>query len=279
MGAAWDIYQSRFNITLSNMIGLKSLLALVALWHTASACRIADKTNFLGNDIGYSFEDTWEDCAKACKNHKGCLYFTYAKKTYRRAPRKCHFKDKITVINRGDASLISGDIACANPIPPQACRLDNDIDYLGCDIGSSTEPTWRACAIACEQTAGCEFFTWGKPTSDVPNKCHYKNSKCGKVKSDPRFISGNKACGTPCQVETFTDYRGCDIGMSKERNWIDCAKKCGKTNGCKFFTYVHELSDIYPRSCFLKDKKCNVTPGKSFLLSGNRACATAPYLF
>ena len=194
----------------SKMVGFKSFFMLVALWHTVSSCRVEYDTDYLGCDIGASFQPTWEACARACAKSKGCTHFSYYKMSNPSAfngelyPGKCHLKNSKCKVVHGDGRLISGDRACALAIPPQACDVDFNIDYPGCDIKFSYEKTWRKCAEFCERTKGCTYFTWAKPTSNiVPNKCHLKNSKCGKVRSDNRLISGNKACGTPCQVKAF----------------------------------------------------------------------------
>ena len=193
------------------MIGYKNTLVFFVALATAleyvSSCRVAYNTDYFGCDIGHSFQNSWENCARECAKFKGCTHWTWAKKTSPVVPTKCHYKNSKCKIVPNDVRLISGNRACVRPIPPQKCNVDHNIDYMGCDIGHSYQSTWRKCAEACERTAGCRFWTWAKPTSNiVPRKCHYKNKKCGNVKSDKRLVSGNKACGTPCQVRAVSFF-------------------------------------------------------------------------
>ena len=78
------------------------------------------------------------------------------------------------------------------PHPDQNC-FEKDTDYHGSDLENghyvSTESA-GACQTSCQNTAGCEFWTW---TPNYHNACWRKSGK-GDVRSHYGVTSGPKHC-------------------------------------------------------------------------------------
>ena len=190
------------------MVGYKSkfaflVVAIATTLQSIESCSVQSNTDYFGCDVGHSYQDTWEECAQACNAFDGCLYWTWLKPSDSdKSQNDCWYKNSTCRIAHGNERLISGDKACGeSTTPPQTCQVIENIGYIGCQIGTSTQSSWRKCAEACEQTSGCEYWSWVEPTADqFPNTCYYKDKQCENVIFGDDYVSGNKACGTKCQV-------------------------------------------------------------------------------
>ena len=69
-------------------------------------CKIDYNMDYFGCDIGASIRPSWQECAEACRRHKGCLFWVYAPSI-----KKCHYKNRKCNV-RAKAKLVSGNRAC-----------------------------------------------------------------------------------------------------------------------------------------------------------------------
>eukprot|EP00090_Calanus_glacialis_P034341 TRINITY_DN57597_c0_g1_i1.p1 TRINITY_DN57597_c0_g1~~TRINITY_DN57597_c0_g1_i1.p1 ORF type:complete len:127 (-),score=6.91 TRINITY_DN57597_c0_g1_i1:23-382(-) len=68
----------------------------------------------------------------------------------------------------------------------------------GYDIGDYNDVgSWQECALLCQETKYCDFWSWGVPRGVWSNRCVLKNSDDGAgVYID--WMSGTKDCFTVC---------------------------------------------------------------------------------
>ena len=85
--------------------------------------------------------------------------------------------------------------------------FEEGIDYHGHDLNPgqyvSTESA-SACQAACQQTSGCEFWTWD---SSYNNACWMKSGEGTKTEND-RVTSGPKNCGTAPLDPSVSIFKG-----------------------------------------------------------------------
>lgn len=102
-------------------------------------------TDFYGNDIGNVKKTVATDCFDACYQNNQCNAFTWT--NYQGGT--CWLKSTSTSGSH-QAYAISG----------LKCRLKQDVDYPGNDIGSAASATASGCCKICATKDGCKAFTW-----------------------------------------------------------------------------------------------------------------------
>eukprot|EP00111_Clytia_hemisphaerica_P022270 TCONS_00065463-protein len=79
------------------------------------------------------------------------------------------------------------------------------------------------------------------------------------------------APGDKCDLINGRGYRGCDLGVTKEGSWEECAAECNKYSFCRFWTWEHQHSTNKPFTCWKHYGKCG-TYINANVLSGNADC-------
>lgn len=126
--------------------------------------------DYIGNDLGRrAWATDAQGCFSLCASVGGCNAFSWLDGT-------CYFKSGKGSTERNDR-VVSG-VPCAN-----ANKLEENVDYVGLDIGNHGATDATACFGHCATRSGCKAFTW---TAYMGGTCWLKSGKgpvVGKAKS------------------------------------------------------------------------------------------------
>merc|ERR1711915_20715 len=118
----------------------------------------------------------------------------------------CWLKSKISGSSPSTGS-VSGK-ACK----PKACLPEEGVDYAGNDINPDGGALWdkrdthEECKTLCEETSGCNFYTWAKDDG-----CWLKSRRSKTRSNGAEYVSGipckkctSKSCKTPNSMDSKT---------------------------------------------------------------------------
>ena len=113
-------------------------------------------------------------CQVKCQQTSGCKFWTWDPGFHNACWMKYGKGAK-----KHNARLTSGPRTCGgspNPAPnPTGSCFEKGIDYYGGDLGHFVStPSATACQTKCQQTQGCNFWTWDP---GYHNACWRKSSK------------------------------------------------------------------------------------------------------
>ncbi|CBZ54548.1 hypothetical protein NCLIV_049770 [Neospora caninum Liverpool] len=217
-----------------------------------------NNTDYRGSDVEKvetGSVSSFLSCQELCAEHPQCFFWTWDA-----ANKNCYLKAEAAAASRVTGSsavgLVSGPKSCLSSAPsvPVCFRLDTD--YFGYDIvkvedGSIAGP--NACQIACQETAGCQYWTFVSQTS----ACYLKDSRAllgYKHGADTvGMISGPRDCLPPISgawYELNVDYFGHDvqkIETGQVTTATMCHELCRGKEACFHWTWVKQT-----QSCYLK---------------------------
>ncbi|GMF31272.1 unnamed protein product [Phytophthora lilii] len=142
------------------------------------------------------------------------------------------------------------------------CGLEQDVKYVGNDIGSAHATDAGACCSLCEAFGGCRAFSW---TEHEGGTCWFKNRK-DEVSWETGVQSGQvfaNPAAPSCALELNVDYIGKNIGNASSINAYGCCSICMKTVGCGAFSWT----DLNGGICYLKNTKGDTQPSTRFVSS------------
>merc|ERR1719204_2849663 len=230
-----------------------------------------DNFDFWGADLKNFKSQSFEECAKHCRDTEGCQSFTL-----RKSDNYCWLKRKRGGQNgpSPNNALISMNIDCAPKqgfaASDKSCAMDN-FDFWGADLRSFRASSYEACATACSDAADCKSFTLRK--SD--NNCWLKTKAGGQNGPSPNnaLISRNMVCDNS-EVDTSCkrdgkDFWGADLRNFRAGSFEQCVRACKMAEDCQSFTV--RKSDNY---CWMKSKQGgqNGPRANGGLISANMKC-------
>ncbi|KAF0692869.1 Aste57867_16115 [Aphanomyces stellatus] len=145
--------------------------------------------------------------------------------------------------------LVSSTLFACAAASVQQCAVEENVDYFGSDISTTTRPTPDNCCTDCQKTLLCKAYTWA-------NGVCYLKSKQGKPSRLLGALSGVVSTKSMCSAAKDIDYFGSDIAETAQNEASDCCEDCQATAGCKAYTWANGV-------CYLKSKQ-----GKASLLLG-----------
>jgi len=142
-------------------------------------------------------------------------------------------------------------------------------DYHGADLSGGprrgvTSP--EKCQKYCQETKGCNYFTWHNTKSVLKNNCYLKSAPGtkGLYTGYANIVtSGPLNCDGDCFKAG--DYHGADLrggtryGVTSREK---CQKICQETTGCNYFAW-HNTKSVLKHNCYLKS-----APGTKGLYTG-----------
>ncbi|RHY18153.1 hypothetical protein DYB32_010425, partial [Aphanomyces invadans] len=162
----------------------------------------------------------------------------------------CWLKNKVGAKTRSPgvrAAIVVADPPTPTPTPAPGCSgIEDNTDYYGYDLASTSQASADKCCGDCEATAGCKLFVW---TDYNGGTCWLKHQVGPKA-----FLAGAKAAvrNTACSpLVQDVDYFGNDIRSSSQSNASGCCADCKATAGCKAYSW----SDYNGGTCWLKSAK------------------------
>ncbi|KAJ0397170.1 hypothetical protein ATCC90586_001712 [Pythium insidiosum] len=130
----------------TNKAGTRS--AVVTLSPQPNCPSIEENIDYSGNDIGNEKSSTAEGCCAICRQRVGCKAFSWNK------------------YNDGTCWLKSGKGATTyqpgarSAVLDTSSNIEEDVDYIGNDVGNQRAAKAELCFDACRQRAGCKAFSW-----------------------------------------------------------------------------------------------------------------------
>ncbi|KAG3156566.1 hypothetical protein C6341_g15021 [Phytophthora cactorum] len=187
-------------------------------------CVVENGFDYSGNDIGSAPAPTPWDCCVPCSNRPGCNAYTWTDFN----DGTCWFKSGRGTINVNSAArsaIMSGDAGC---------QQEQNIDYVGSDLGSASAARATDCCTVCSNTPGCRF-TSGSPYLEAAT----------------------------CGLENGVDYAGNDIGSARSSTAGGCCSICRNFGGCRAFSWTNTDGG----TCWLKNRK-DATVRRDGVISG-----------
>ncbi|TMW65405.1 hypothetical protein Poli38472_008047 [Pythium oligandrum] len=204
-------------------------------------CTLENGIDYIDNDIGNKPSADAGGCCDICRGTQNCVAFSWSAGT-------CYLKRaKGSTVQK--AGVVSS-LVLANPPPVTTCTLENNVDYIGNDIGNKPSADAGGCCDICRGTQNCVAFSWSNQNGGT---CYLKNAKT-QTASKSGVISSTIAANPPaptCTLENYVDYVGNDIGSALSKDPAQCCAICKSTSGCKAFSW----SNYQDGTCWLKNNK------------------------
>ncbi|KAJ0412610.1 hypothetical protein ATCC90586_006977 [Pythium insidiosum] len=240
------------HLTTTLCVAAASLSAVRALQHVnATAPRhLAQCTPLAGVDIvGHDLShvtgvDASECCAK-CSAIAGCQAYTWT----RWNDGTCWFKSAAEPTHP-NADAQSGAVARGND--QASCALQQNVDFVGNDIGDIGAATAGECCDKCRDVAGCHAFSW---TDWNGGRCWLKSGRGETRRQDGVVSAVVEKTDDQCTIERGVDYAGFDIGNAPGANAGACCAQCEREPACRAFTW----SGFNGGTCWLKSARGTAT--------------------
>jgi len=224
---------------------------------------------------------TWEKCCELCQKDKNCATWSWRREggSSPEWNHRCHLKTSGTTKQSKDGIVSGRPGACAEnqgriSDDNKGCTEDN-IDYLGHDIGSKTVNSESDCGILCLQNPKCNFWTWVKPSYDgrlghgIRLICHLKSSDAGRVELAD-VVSGTKGCITGRKVvpgRYIQQPNACAEDLSID-NINECSAAAASLSHIAIVTVGSW--DHAPYGCFLQENIKDGIPQKGWITLLNK---------
>lgn len=208
---------------------------------TMSACQLEAGIDYVDNDIGSATASSASFCCSICTAKSGCRAFTWTNHNGGTCWLKSA-KGNMVMNTAATSAQVYKDIP--------TCGLQNDIDYVGNDIGSAAASSASKCCSLCQAYTGCRMFSWNNVNGST---CWFKNRK-DATKSSKGVVSARvtvNPAAPSCALEVGVDYVDNDIGSAASSDAYGCCSICMKKSGCKAFSWNNHNGG----TCWLKSAK------------------------
>ncbi|RHZ14442.1 hypothetical protein DYB37_011695 [Aphanomyces astaci] len=162
------------------------------------------------------------------------------------------------------------------PVPSKCSPIEDNTDYAGFDVASTSRANAADCCVDCDSIPGCKLFVWSPFNGGT---CWLKSQVGTKVTSvgvksavltSPVTTSAPPSTPSPSlflPAKANYDFPGNDISYVSSRQFKDCCAECTSTYGCNFYVWT----DYNSGTCWLKSKQ-----GSDKVLSFGSRAAFAP---
>jgi len=243
--------------------------------------------NHNGNDIGWSYTSSFEDCVTSCSATSSCVSASYVSSN-----GFCYRKNSVGTISNSPAvwsarlqTQSSAPAALSCPTSDLSLYTASGVSYSiecgtnhnGNDIGWSYTGSFESCLAACSTTASCISVAYVSSSGF----CYMKNSLGTVSSADPvvwsaRLIVGLPAVSPVCptahgsvyaisgrnvMVECYTDRSAQDIGPVPASDFNSCLQSCAADTACLAATFVPGTG-----WCWKKSSRGNPHAGNSGVL-------------
>ncbi|EEY64861.1 uncharacterized protein PITG_16176 [Phytophthora infestans T30-4] len=213
-------------------------------------CVVENGFDYSGYDLGSASAPTPWDCCVPCSTRPGCNAYTWTEFN----DGTCWFKSgrgTISVNSAARSAVMSND---------EGCQQEQNIDYVGNDIGTASAARATDCCTVCSNTPGCRAYTF---TTLNGGTCWLKGTK-GRM-----IVRAGSSSGSPyletatCGLENGVDYVGNDIGSAQSSTASGCCSICRNFGGCRAFSWTNTNGG----TCWLKNRK-DATVRRDGVISG-----------
>ncbi|RHY54425.1 hypothetical protein DYB34_010264 [Aphanomyces astaci] len=164
----------------------------------------------------------------------------------------------------------------AAPVPSKCSLIEDNTDYAGFDVASTSRANAADCCADCDGIPGCKLFVWSYfngGTCWLKSQVGIKVTSVGvksAVLTSPVTTSPPPPTPSPSlclPAEANYDFPGNDISYVSSRQFKDCCAVCTNTPGCNFYVWT----DYNSGTCWLKSNQ-----GSDKVLSFGSRAAFAP---
>ncbi|RHY99723.1 hypothetical protein DYB31_013508 [Aphanomyces astaci] len=164
----------------------------------------------------------------------------------------------------------------AAPVPSKCSPIEDNADYAGFDVASTSRVNAADCCADCDGIPGCKLFVWSYfngGTCWLKSQVGIKVTSVGvksAVLTSPVTTSPPPPTPSPSlclPAEANYDFPGNDISYVSSRQFKDCCAVCTNTPGCNFYVWT----DYNSGTCWLKSNQ-----GSDKVLSFGSRAAFAP---
>jgi hypothetical protein len=155
-------------------------------------------------------------------------------------------------------STIASYYDSSKPPTVSCSAIEENVDYVGNDIGSILSTAAEECCSICNNFVGCKAYSWSNHGGGT---CWLKSGK-GSTISKPGVRSAILVFSTCSSIEENVDYSGKLIGSELAPTAEGCCSICLNFNGCKAFVWTNSNGG----TCWLKSEK-----GAATFASGMRS--------
>ncbi|TMW65406.1 hypothetical protein Poli38472_008048 [Pythium oligandrum] len=230
------------------VVNPKAKSALFYIGYENPVCWLKVDVDYAGNDIGRVSAAKAEDCCDKCHNYAGCRAYTWTNQD----GGTCWLKSKSGTESYKAGAKSAEAYPTGNYPPAPTCALENNVDFVGNDMGNKPSGSADGCCDICRGTQGCVAFTW---TNQNGGTCWLKNRRDASA-SKPGAVSAQVFVNPPaptCNLENNVDYVGNDLSNVPNATPGGCCDICKRTIGCRTFTWT----DHNGGTCWLKSLKGN----------------------
>ncbi|RHY24957.1 hypothetical protein DYB32_008597 [Aphanomyces invadans] len=217
---------------LKNKLAARSYKAGATAGYKASSCSaIEENTDYSGFDVASTKRADASLCCDDCTANPKCSVFVWS--AYQGGT--CWLKSQ-----KGPRVASTGARASSRTTSGQCGAMEDNTDYWGNDVASTTRASADQCCDDCAANSQCSVFVWYGGT------CYLKSQKGGRS-----TLAGAKAgsVGSQCTpIEANTDYFGNDIASTSRANAGDCCADCVANPNCVVAVW-------YQGTCWLKNAK------------------------
>ncbi|KAF0709227.1 hypothetical protein AaE_012931, partial [Aphanomyces astaci] len=162
------------------------------------------------------------------------------------------------------------------PVPSKCSPIEDNADYAGFDVASTSRVNAADCCADCDGIPGCKLFVWSYfngGTCWLKSQVGIKVTSVGvksAVLTSPVTTSPPPPTPSPSlclPAEANYDFPGNDISYVSSRQFKDCCAVCTNTPGCNFYVWT----DYNSGTCWLKSNQ-----GSDKVLSFGSRAAFAP---
>ncbi|KAF0742046.1 hypothetical protein AaE_008645, partial [Aphanomyces astaci] len=155
--------------------------------------------------------------------------------------------------------------------------VEQNIDYPGFDVGSTSQADSSECCNDCAANDDCKVWVW---TTYQGGTCWLKSGHGEGVQLDGAVAGSlndhdddDDDDDDDSDIEEDTDYEGNDLTSTSRKYAELCTQDCENTDGCKLFVWTNHQGG----TCWLKHAKGakhNVPGARALVLRGDHATTT-----
>ncbi|CAK4586702.1 unnamed protein product [Aphanomyces euteiches] len=141
--------------------------------------------------------------------------------------------------------------------PAETCQsIQNNVDYVGFDLKSTSQSSANACCADCAATPGCKLFVWtdfAGGTCWLKHTVGVKSTQSGAKAGLLPTKSSSSSCGAQ---KINVDYPGNDVGATQRATPDLCCDDCKTTTVCHQYVWTN----FQGGTCWLKSAKGKAKP-------------------
>ncbi|KAM8939644.1 uncharacterized protein RCH25_053348 [Pelodytes ibericus] len=240
---------------------------------------VYDDVEFVGSVLSFGLVGSQEECQLACTRNPGCQFYTYyPAPADNDTEQHCYLQYSTSLpspTNITESPGAQSGFSQKNCCTGQSCSLGcsdlvfPDLLFSGSVISSSKVYDAVVCQQQCNQTPGCQFFTYSlhesswcecylkRTDSGLPNNITFITSQYSGFKdqaSEPGFF------GCADLLVPDAEFEGVTVIEEEVQSVQECQQRCTNYALCQFFTFLPRDLTMGSKKnvCYLKNAPGNI---------------------